>query len=138
MIYLKEAMQAFLSGCLLSSSVMVGVATEASLEKLFDAACNNGKYMTKFDAVLKQRTILQRYNLFDKKIQEIKNELPKDVKEGYENNVRSIFSIIRNFRNVSGHPSGMIISRDQCYINLQIFIPLNKNIYQLIEFFEKL
>jgi hypothetical protein len=32
--YLKEAMQAFMSGCLLSSSVMLGVATEHSLLKL--------------------------------------------------------------------------------------------------------
>ena len=138
LIYLKEAMQAFLSGCILSSSVMVGVATEDSLDRLFGAASKNEKYSSRFSAVLKQGTILQRYNTFDKKLQEIKRELPNEIKEELETNQRSIFSIIRNFRNESGHPSGKIISRDQCYVNLQIFIPLNKNIYQLIDFFQKI
>jgi len=137
MIYLKEAMQAFLSGCLLSSSVMVGVATEDSLERLFDSASKNEKYSNRFTAVLKKRTILQRYNTFFKNLRDINSELPDVIKEDLETNFGAIISIIRNFRNESGHPSGKIISREQCYINLQIFIPCNKKIYQLIDFFQK-
>jgi hypothetical protein len=41
--------------------------------------------------------------------------------------------VIRNFRNQAGHPTGTIISREQAYILLQLFIPYAKKLYQLKE-----
>jgi hypothetical protein len=51
------------------------------------------------------------------------------------NQFSGILSIIRNFRNDSGHPSGKIIEREQAYILLQLFIPYCKKMYQMKDYF---
>ena len=134
-LYLKEAMQAFLVGCRLSSSVMLGVAIEHSLENLYETISQNSKYQSHFEKVREERTLLRRYNKFKNKLNEKNKELPSDVKEDLTTNLDMIVSIIRNYRNESGHPSGKILSRDQCYVNLQLFIPCCKKIYDLKDFF---
>jgi len=136
LIYLKEAMQTFLNDCYLSSSVMLGVATENSLEHLFETVTQNEKYSELFKSIQKEKTISRRLNEFHKKIQQISNKLPQEVQIDLDTNFLSLSSIIRNFRNESGHPTGKIVSREQCYINLHIFVPCNKKIYQLIDFFK--
>jgi len=57
------------------------------------------------------------------------------VKEDLDTNFSGILSIIRNFRNQSGHPSGKIIDREQAYILLQLFPPYCKKMYQLMDFY---
>ena len=56
------------------------------------------------------------------------------MKEDLDTNFSGILSIIRNFRNQSGHPSGKIIDREQAYILLQLFPPYCKKMYQLMDF----
>lgn len=56
--YLKEAMQAFMSGCLLSSSVMLGVATEHSFMKLLEVVIANPTHGPLFISASKERSIL--------------------------------------------------------------------------------
>jgi len=60
LIYLKEAMQSFLSGCVLSSSVMLGVATEHTFLKLLETIKRNNTYGTTFLKVFEQKTLLQK------------------------------------------------------------------------------
>jgi hypothetical protein len=62
-------------------------------------------------------------------------EFSPDIREGLDTNFLGIIEIIRNFRNESGHPTGKIIGREQCFILLQLFVPYCKKIYQLKEFF---
>ena len=141
LIYLKEAMQSFLSGCVLSSSVMLGVASEHTFLKLLDTIEQNGTYSPTFQRTFEQRTVLQKLRKFWNKLEEELNsrniELQPNIKEDLETNFLGIMSIIRNFRNESGHPSGNIISREQCYVNLQLFIPYCKKMYQLIDYFRE-
>ena len=61
--------------------------------------------------------------------------LPDEIKENLDTNLDGIMNTIRNFRNDSGHPSGNRISREQCYVNLNLFVPYCKKAYQLIDFF---
>ncbi len=136
LIYLKESMQAFLSGCLLSSAVMLGVATEHSFLKLLDIIERNPDYVEMFKNAFTQRTILQKFNKFRNILDQIFGILPADVKEDLDTNLSGILSMIRNFRNESGHPSGKIIGREQCYILLHLFIPCCRKIYELIEYFK--
>jgi hypothetical protein len=66
----------------------------------------------------------------------MKKDLPKENLEDLDTNLDSIVALIRNYRNESGHPSGKVLSREQCYVNLQLFIPCCKKIYELIDFFK--
>ena len=59
LLYLKEAMQAFRSGCVLSSTVMLGVATEHTFLLLLDTIESNQTNKTIYENVFKQKTILQ-------------------------------------------------------------------------------
>lgn len=134
-LYLKEAMQAFFVECRLSSSVLLGVAIENALEYLYDSINANGKYKDHFKNVREERSLLSRFTKFKHKLTEINKDLPPEIKSDLETNLDMIVSIIRNYRNESGHPSGKIISREQCFVNLQLFIPCCKKIYELKKFF---
>jgi len=140
LIYLKEAMQSFLSGCVLASSVMLGVATEHTFLKLLETIKRNNTYGTTFQKVFEQKTLLHKLNKFRNKLDEEINSkripLTSEIKEDLETNFLGIIAIIRNFRNESGHPTGNIISREQCYVILNLFIPYCKKMYQLMDFFK--
>lgn len=135
LLYIKEAMQAFMSGCMLSSSVMLGVGAEHSFEQLLEIIAGNPKYETIFKNVYKERSILPKLNKFKTILDQHIGEFTPEIREDLDTNFSGIIAIIRNFRNESGHPSGKIISREQCYILLQLFIPYCKKIYQLKTFF---
>jgi hypothetical protein len=131
LIYLKEAMQAFRTGCILSCSVMLGVATEHTFLLLLDKIQNNQKYKTVFS----QRTILQKINKFRHILDQNLNTLPSEIKEDIDTNFAGILSVIRNFRNQAGHPTGKIIDREQAYVLMQLFIPYSKKLYALMDHF---
>lgn len=137
LLYLKEAMQAFLSGCLLSSSVMLGVATEHSFLKLLETIESNTAYSATYQNAFSQRTILQKFNKFKNILDQNTATLPPQIKEDLDTNLAGILSMIRTFRNESGHPSGRIIAREQAYILLQLFVPCCKKIYDLIAHFRQ-
>jgi hypothetical protein len=135
LVYLKEAMQDFLSGCVLSSSVMLGVATEHSFYLMLESLEQNQHYQPIFQNVFNERTILKKINKFKNILTHIQGDLSSDIKEDLDTNLMGIIAIIRNFRNESGHPTGKIINREQCYILLNLFIPYCKKVYQLKDFF---
>jgi hypothetical protein len=132
LLYLKEAVQAFQSGCILSSSVMIGVSAEHSFLLLLDTISASA-HATLFKKATDERSILRKLNAFKKIIDGNMNLLSSRTKEDLDTQFMSVITMIRNFRNESGHPSGKIISREQCYILLQVFIPCCEKIYQLME-----
>ena len=132
LVYVKEAMQAFKTGCVLSSSVMLGVATEHTFLLLVEKISQNPSYAPTFDKVNEERTILAKVNKFKNILEQNMKSLPSDIKEDIDTNFAGILSIIRNFRNQSGHPTGNIIDREQAYILLQLFVPYCKKMYQLM------
>ncbi|MGV8108106.1 hypothetical protein [Methanospirillum sp.] len=134
-IYLKEAMQSYLQGCVLSATVMLGVATEHTFELLLDDIQVNEQYSSVFSNVINEKTALQRLTKFKNLLPNISKDLPKEVKEGVDTDMVAIMNTIRNFRNESGHPSGKVISKEQIFILLNLFIPCCKKIYQLRGFF---
>lgn len=139
LIYLKEAMHSFYSGCYLSSSVMLGVASEHTFLKLLEKIETTGTYKSTFKKAFDERNISKKFEAFKNRLkQEMGNNnipLSDEIKENLDTNLEGIMNTIRNFRNDSGHPSGNIISREQCYVNLNLFIPYCKKAYQLIDFF---
>jgi hypothetical protein len=137
--YLKESLQSFYNGCYLSSSVMLGVASEHTFLLLLDKVENNPNYCNDFQKALKEWNISRKFthfkNTLDLLISQNKVNLKPEVKENLDTNFGGILNTIRYFRNESGHPSGNRIDRDQCYANLLIFIQYCKKAYQLIDEF---
>jgi hypothetical protein len=135
LLYLKEAMQSFRSGCLLSASVMLGVATEHTFELLLESTQENPTWAEKFFRAVNEKGALRRINKFKKILEENIRDIPREIKEDLDTNFAGIISVIRNFRNESGHPTGKIVSREQAFVLLQLFIPYCKKIYELMDFF---
>ena len=81
------------------------------------------------------RTVLQKINKFKNILDQQLHNLPAEVKEDLDTNFAAILSVIRTFRNQSGHPTGKIIDREQAYVLLQLFIPYAKKMYQLMDYY---
>jgi len=137
LFYLKEAMQDFIVDCRLSASVMLGVALEYTLDTLYLIIDQDSRYSTRFERIKRERTFLRKFNLFKSKLKEISGDLDSKIREDLDTNLDMIVSLIRNYRNESGHPTGKVISREQCYVNLHLFIPCCKILYELMEFFKE-
>jgi hypothetical protein len=135
LLYLKEAMQAFYSGCLLSATVMLGVAAEHTFQLLLEIIENNSIHQKIYSIVFKERNILPKINKFRKILEQNINVLSSEIKEDLDTHFAGIQSVIRTFRNQSGHPTGKIIDREQSFVLLQLFIPYCKKLYQLMDFF---
>jgi hypothetical protein len=136
LMYLQEAMQSFRSGCILAATVMLGVASEHSFLLLVEAAEQSPTYGSHFGSVSKERTILQKFRKFRAAFEtNVRADLPGAIKENLDIEFDGILSVIRTFRNDSGHPSGKILEREQTYVLLQMFVPYCKKLYQLMDFF---
>lgn len=133
LLYLKEAMQAFRAGCMLAATVMLGVATEHTFLLLIETIEQNRSYAPTFQAVNRQRTILQKVNKFKNILEQQLQNLPPELKEDLDTHFAGILSVVRTFRNQSGHPTGQIIDREQVYVLLQLFVPYAKKMYQLMD-----
>lgn len=138
LLYLQEAMQSFRVGCMLAATVMLGVASEHSFLLLVEAAEQSPKYGTHFGSVSKERTILQKFRKFRAAFEKnVQAGLPNEIKENLDIEFNGILSVIRTFRNDSGHPSGKILEREQTYVLLQMFVPYCRKLYQLMDFFRQ-
>lgn len=132
---MKEALQAFRAGCLLSSTVMLGVATEHTFNLVVEAAALSA-HGHAFAAVNKERSMLARLDRFRKALDQSRGALPPAVRDDLDTNFAGIQSIVRTFRNHSGHPTGAIVDREQVYVLINLFVPYCRKMYQLIEYFE--
>jgi hypothetical protein len=135
--YAKEAMQAFIVGCRLPSSVMLGVALEYSLDALYEKVSRNEEYARHFHSVPKEKTALGKFNKFRQKLIDKKHNLSEKLNIDLDTDLDMILFMLRNYRTGSGQPQENVLSREQCYVNLQLFIPCCKRIYALTEFFGK-
>jgi hypothetical protein len=115
---------------------MIGVSIEHSFLKLLDVIEANPTHQATYRNVFPEKTILRKFNKFKNILDSQIATLAPDVKEDLDTNFAGILSMIRNFRNESGHPSGKIISREQCFVLLPLFIPCCKKVYQLIDHYK--
>lgn len=136
-VYLQEAMQSFRIGCLLASSVMLGVATEHTFNKLIEAIDQSGKYKDDYKSVSKEHLISRRLTKFKNVFDSNKKDYPTEICQDFDSQFLCIQTVIKNYRNESGHPTGKIIDREQMYVLLNLFITYGKKAYELIRFFKK-
>lgn len=135
LLYLKEAMQAFRTGCILSCTVMLGVATEHTFLLLLEVIEKNPSLAKTYQAVTEQKTILQKINKFKNILEQHFKALPDEIKEDFDTHFAGVLSVARTFRNQAGHPTGKIISREQAFVLLQLFIPYSKKLNNLTNHF---
>jgi len=135
LLYLQEAMQAFRSSCLLSATVMVGVAAEHTFLLMLETLEANPAKSGPYTNVFSQRTTLQKINKFKGVLDQNAAALPPEIKEDLETHFLGILSTVRTSRNQAGHPTGQIPSREDVYVLLQLFIPFCKKLYQLRDYF---
>ena len=139
--YLAESLQAYLRGLMLASSVMLGVASERMfniLVEVFTAAIEDDGEKAQFKKSLKGKRLKQRFDKFKSVTNRYKKgkDFPQELREDWETQLEFIFTIIRNCRNDSGHPTGKIISRGRVFNNLVLFSDYCKSIYRTIDYFE--
>ena len=135
-LYLKEAFQAFRSGCLISSAVMLGVSAEHLFQLLLDQLEHDQTQSSRFNSVFQQRSILKKVEKFKSIIVADKASFRQDIRESFDTQFLGIQSIIRIYRNESGHPTGKIIDREQAFVNLRLFIPFGKMVHYLMNYYK--
>lgn len=136
LMYLKEAMQAFRAGCMLSATVMLGVSVEHTFELLLEQLEAHAAHRATFAPAIAERTLLRKFNKFRSIVDSMVKTLPPEVKEDLDTHFAGILSVIRTYRNESGHPTGKIMDREQTFVLLQLFIPYCKKQYQLMQHFK--
>lgn len=137
LLYLQEAMQAFRAGCLLSATVMLGVAAEHTFMLVLEGAESKDPWATRFQNVRAQRSILPRINKFKNVLDQHVGDLPGDLREDLDTHFAGILAVIRTFRNDAGHPTGKVIDREQVFVLLHLFVPYCRKMYGLRSFFTK-
>ena len=115
---------------------MLGVATEHVFMTLLETIEEHLGESETYRNVFNQCGILRKFNKFGNILEQNQSSLDSEVKEDLDTHLSSILSVIRVFRNESGHPTGKIIGREQCYVLLNLFIPYCSKVYQLINHFK--
>ncbi len=139
LIYISESLNAYLKGLMLSSTVMLGGASEKAFLLLFESytcALPDPEKKKRFTDKLNAR-IKQKIDMLRQEFETLKKEkkIPKELADDLEIQLDGICNFIRTCRNDVGHPSGRKIDRSLAYANLRLFIPYCRRIYDLIEYF---
>ncbi len=139
LMYLTESIQTFRTNNLLASSVMLGVASEAAFNILFDTVivAITGPKKEKFEKLRNSINIKTKFDEIMKEIQRIKPQLPTDVKENIDSELQGIFNLIRYQRNDAGHPTGKSVTRDEMFVSLRLFRNFCNKLYQIVRWLSK-
>lgn len=138
-MYITESVNAYLRGLMLSSTVMLGGASEKAFLLLFETFTNalsdakkKQEFVDKLNAPIKKKIDLLR-----QEFESLKNnrQIPRHLADDLDIQLDGICNFIRTCRNDVGHPSGRIIERGLAYANLRLFIPYCKRIYDLMDHF---
>jgi hypothetical protein len=128
-LYLEEAAASFYAECLLSASVMLGVAAEAEFLRVLDVATGSTKWASIFAPVTKVPFIRGKIQKFQGALAPHRNSIAHEVTEDLDTNLSMIQSVLRLARNDAGHPSGSAApTREQVYVNMQLFGPFARQL----------
>ena len=131
-VYLGEAVTAFYMDCLLSSCVTLGIAAEREFLRTLGVAKNSRPYGKYFCRIGDDQDIATKISQFQGAIKPIQAHFPKAATDELEANLDSLQSVIRITRKDSSRPSGLRRpSRDQAYLQIQLFIPFARQMMRL-------
>lgn len=133
--YLNESLQTFRIGCLLSSTISLGCASEKALLLLIAAYADSlsEKSRERFKANTEGRMIKRQFEELRKMLDsELRARLPAKLEDGLDVELNALFDFIRNQRNDAGHPTGRVIERERAYANLVVFPVYARKVYAII------
>lgn len=138
--YAREAIMTYNARCYLASAVMLGVASEAAF---IEMALSFGKWLPnsqgqKFIGLIDnpRANYIQKFDEFRKRIEPIRPDLPGELADGMVLTLDSVLDLLRIYRNDAGHPTGKQVSREDAFINLQMFARYLEKLYALKDFFD--
>ena len=128
-LYLEEAAASFYAECLLSASVMLGVAAEVEFLRVLNVATASTKWGSIFAPATKAPFIRGKIQKFQAALAPHRKTLPPELNEDLDTSLSMIQSVLRLARNEAGHPSGRPAPvREQVYINMQLFGPFSRQL----------
>ncbi|MBR6775099.1 MAG: hypothetical protein IKM23_05230 [Bacteroidales bacterium] len=137
--YLSEGINAYNHRLYLSATTAIGCASEKALLLLIEAYISFLPSDKERDSFVKRtngRQIKTQFEEFWKSFGGHKGELDKELTDGIDIVVGSVFELLRQNRNSTGHPTGKTMPKERVFASLQLFITYCKRIYGLIEFFD--
>jgi hypothetical protein len=130
-LYLEEAVASFYAECLLSASVMLGVAAEAEFLRVLDVTASSAQWQSIFASARKETFIRNKIKKFQAALAPHQKNL-REATQDLDTNLSMIQSVLRVARNEAGHPSGKPApTREQVYVNLQLFGPFSRQLASL-------
>lgn len=140
LIYLQESLQCHFRGNYIASSVMLGVASEATLNLIFNWMLNNvtdPNLKIELENLRNRSEIKKKFRLIYRELERVKNQFNFEIRDNMDSNLNGIFNLIRTQRNDSGHPTGKRISRDNMFINLRIFPAYCETVHKILSHLKK-
>jgi len=137
--YLSESITAFNRDLILSSTIILGVASEQAMLILMESFGNYISKSKQFKSIKEklegEDSIFRKYKLFKESL----IQLPKNIKANFPQNfdvhIDTLFNFIRLNRNETGHPLGGGKDKNIQAANLQAFKSYLVDIYKLIDYF---
>jgi hypothetical protein len=135
LVYLAESLHTFRIGCLLSSTIALGCASEKALLLLVGSYADAlpEPRQKKFRQNTENRLIKRQFEEFSKMLDSHLRGLPGDLSDDVDVALNALFTMFRNQRNEAGHPTGKPVAREQAYANLVVFPVYVKKVYALID-----
>ena len=136
LIYLHESLHTFRIGCLLSSTIALGCASEKALLLLIGAYADAlpAARQAKFKQNTENKVIKRQFDEFSKMLDShLKALLPGEVTEDLDVALSAVFAVLRTHRNEAGHPTGKMPDREQCHASIIVFPTYIRKVYGLID-----
>ncbi len=137
--YLQECLQCHLRGNYLASSVMLGVASEATFDLLYNWMLEkdnvtNPELKKRLEKFQNKNDLEGKFDLVYRELDKIKTTFDLEIREIMQTNLNGIFTLIRMQRNDSGHPTGKTVSKDQMLVYLQMFPSYCETVYRILNY----
>jgi hypothetical protein len=98
----------------------------------------NPSFKNRMERAEKQITSFKnKQDVIFAEIKQHKGKLDSSLSGNIETNLDGIGTFMRLQRNDSGHPTGTKKSRDEMFVNLRLFVPYCKQIYDLIDWLDQ-
>ncbi len=124
--YAYEALLAYNARLYRASTVMLGVASEAAVLEVATVLAETMK-KSEADPFLetlnaRKQNYVAKFEAFQQKLRSKRDLLPAEVADGFDLTMNAVGDLLRVYRNDAGHPTDRQVDRDDCFINLRMFV----------------
>ena len=140
--YTREALCAYNARLYRSSTVMLGVASEAIVLEVAPALARTMQERKKQKYLAELKSLNRSYNakfeIFRKQLDSKKACMPEELTRKLDLTMNSVGELLRVHRNNAGHPTGTEESRHSCLASLHMFVQYAKRLYAIKAHLENL